>query len=123
MTLFICSFCGDKRKSKRSKISHETLCYANPNRKESTLAKNRITGANKKAWCKWCKKETNSINLRRHEARCRKNPAIIEECAKECPVCKKIFFGKKRKHAHIHVQTHTLDIPERVELSIKTINS
>lgn len=96
MTLFICSFCGDERKSKRSKISHETLCAANPNRKESTLPKNRITGTKKKAWCKWCEKETNAINLHRHETRCKKNPDIISEYTKKCPQCGDTFFGKEK---------------------------
>ena len=42
-----------------------------------------MKGANLKGWCKFCNKETNRGNLKRHQLNCYLNP----ENLKKCPVC------------------------------------
>lgn len=92
MELFICRYCGEKKKSKKSIIGHETFCKDNPNHKIQTTEAARQK-ANLKVACMYCNEVYAKTNLKKHQRSCRKNPDVIEKLSKVCPACDKSFVG------------------------------
>lgn len=92
MELFICRHCGEKKKSKKSVIGHETFCKDNPHHKIQTTEAARQK-ANLKVACVYCNSGYTKGNLRKHQMSCRKNPAVIQRLSRVCPVCDKVFVG------------------------------
>lgn len=91
MELFICCFCDDKRKTKKSLIAHETFCKNNPNRKTQNLESAWLR-ANTKVVCKFCENHFATNKIKKHQEKCKKNPKVIKNLSKNCPVCNKIFM-------------------------------
>lgn len=92
MILFICKFCNQERKSKKSLTGHETFCKLNPNHKIQTTEKARQS-AKKKSPCGWCGHLYSKTNMTKHHKSCRMNPDFITKKSKKCPVCDVSFFG------------------------------
>lgn len=93
MELFICQFCGDERKSRKSLIGHETFCKSNPNHKErDTTYARRV--AMEKTECEWCGKDFTKAKISKHKKACLSNPKVIKDKSKNCPVCGTNFISK-----------------------------
>lgn len=99
MNIFICRYCGDERKNNRSLINHERLCKENPNKQIAKIEKAR-KAAMVKVKCEHCGNQYTITNIRKHKKHCIKNPSVILEKGKQCPVCEKIFFGKSVTCSH-----------------------
>lgn len=106
MTIFICQFCGDERKSNPSLINHERLCKQNPNRQIANTSAAR-KASSIKVFCKFCKSEFKKSNLSKHEESCIKNKnnqtqclechSIIRKSQKFCnSSCSASYNNKKR---------------------------
>ena len=95
MTIFICRYCGDKRKSKKSLIGHEVFCKENPDHKiqNTQIARQK---ALQKVNCKWCNKLYTLGNINKHEKTCLSNPTVLKKLEKNCPVCDTKFIGKSK---------------------------
>jgi|GEM_PF-1456425 len=93
MTIFICRFCSSERKSKKSLTGHETFCKQNPNHKLQNTEPARQKALSLKIKCKWCNDKIVKANIKKHENTCIKNPKVIAEKTKHCPICDKIFLG------------------------------
>jgi len=99
MNIFICHHCGDERKSNKSLIQHERLCKKNSNKQISNTENARKAAATK-VKCEYCQTEYSIANIRKHKKHCIKNPSVILEKGKQCPVCEKIFFSKSVTCSH-----------------------
>jgi hypothetical protein len=93
MKLFICSYCGSERKSKKSLIGHETFCKSNPNHKVQSTEAARQKALTSTTDCKWCGKKFRKSGINNHTTSCKKNPKNAA-LYKSCPVCKKKFYSK-----------------------------
>ena len=97
MSIFICSYCGSERKSKKSLTGHETFCKLNPNHKAQNTATARLKSLERIS-CKWCNEKHTTGNIKKHEKSCNFNPESNNR--KLCPVCNKEFFGKSTTCSH-----------------------
>lgn len=92
MNIFMCRYCGQERKNKKSLVGHETFCQDNPNRKprdtEAARRKSR-----EQVDCRWCKGSYSRATIRKHQSACVENPEVIDRKTKECPVCGKKFMS------------------------------
>lgn len=81
-----CKFCDRTCKNENSLRNHQRLCKSNPERDYVKIDEIRKKGLIK-IKCIHCEELFSKTTISRHEKKCNKNPVIIEEKTKICPVC------------------------------------
>lgn len=89
---FTCQYCGEHKKNKNSLSVHSVYCNLNPERK---IANNQDT-RKKKTVCSFCNEEFFSVGIKHHKKSCSKNPKVLNDNGKTCPICKTVFLGKSK---------------------------
>jgi len=89
-----CVFCKRSCQNDNSLRNHERLCKNNPNKQIAN-----IDAAREKAYekhdCRFCKIPFALAGLKKHEQHCKKNPTVIKEKGKNCPVCDVFFLSEQ----------------------------
>lgn len=92
MNLFICKYCHNERKNKKSLIAHEVFCNKNPNHKIGKTDEARKKSLERRK-CNYCENLYTLSNINKHENSCIKNPLVITKNTVICPICKMAFIG------------------------------
>lgn len=70
------------------------FCKQNPNHKVQNTEPARQKALSIKLECKWCNDKIVKANILKHEKTCIKNPEVVAEKTKICPVCDENFIGE-----------------------------